>query len=96
MKQWRIEYAYTPTNYTERQSLMVEAESRDDALITAIMTLDRQGTTLSFGYGGFAPEGLTAEGGVKLAQFERGGWFKKAVIQTVSALDTNVLPGRVI
>lgn len=96
MTTWRIEYAYTPTNYTARQSITVEAENRDDALITAIIDFDRRGTTLSFGHGGYAPEGLTAKGSAKLAQFERGGWFKHAVIQTVSEVGTAALPGRIV
>ncbi len=96
MKKWRIEYAYTPTNFTPRESVQVEAETRDDALITAIIDFDRRGTTLSFGYGGYAPEGLTEEGEAKLAQFKRGGWFKKAIIQKVSEIGEAALPGRIV
>ncbi len=96
MKQFRIEYAYTPTNHTPRQSISVEAESRDAALITAIMTLDRQGTTLSLGYGPRSLKGLTPEGSAKLARFKLGGWFKMAVIQTVSEIGSEALPGRVL
>lgn len=95
---YRIEYKYTPTNYTSALSMTVDAESLDDALVTAIVTLDRQGVQgriNSLGYG--KPTiGLTPAGKTKLAAFElRASSANMAVIHNAYEVGTAALPGRV-
>lgn len=52
MATYQIEYRAQPTNYARTQTLRVEADSLDDALITAVVTLDRRGHRVTlFGTG---------------------------------------------
>jgi len=99
MATYRIEYKHHPTNYSSALSMTVEAESLDDALITAIVTLDRQGVRAqirSLGYGE-ATIGLTDTGRKKIAQFElRASGSNGASIHNAYAVGTATLPGRVV
>jgi hypothetical protein len=99
MKSFRVEYVACPTNYSPNQSMSIEAETLDDALITAIITLDRRGIGASCGtlghYG--APRAVLSEAGrEKLAQFKRGASGQdRVVIHNAYEIEAAELPGRV-